>query len=123
MSISSMTPDSITALSVNRTMPAAGKQQLEKIAGLKRQVAEADRAIRAAEQRIQTLSGDQDRLRQNIQSLNSIAGQQDTVQRYARDLAAREQQIVTLRDQAAEQRTRKGALESEIHGLLEKLEF
>ena len=123
MAISSMTPDSITALSVNRTMPAAGKQQLEKIAALKRLVAGADRTIRDAEQKIQTLSSDQDRLRQNISSLNSIAGQQDTVQRYARDLAAREQQIVALRDQAAEQRTKKSGLESEINGLLEKLEF
>jgi hypothetical protein len=123
MSVSSMTPDTITALAVNRTMPAAGKLQLEKIAALKRRVAEADRAIRDADQRIQTLTADQDRLRQNISSLNSIAGQQDTVQRYARDLAAREQQIVALRDQAAEQRAKKSELESEFHGLLEKLEF
>jgi uncharacterized coiled-coil protein SlyX len=45
------------------------------------------------------------------------------VQRYARDLAAREQQIVTLRDQAAEQRARKSALESELNAMLEKLTF
>ncbi|MBL8236858.1 MAG: hypothetical protein JNM66_05535 [Bryobacterales bacterium] len=123
MSIHSMTPDAISAIALNRVMSAAGKQQLEKIAAQKRLIADADRAIRGAEQRIQSLSTDQDRLRQNISSLNSIAGQQEVVQRYARDLAAREQQIVTLRDQAAEQRTKKSALESELNAMLEKLEF
>jgi uncharacterized coiled-coil protein SlyX len=123
ISVLSMTPDSIVAIAANRTMSAAGKQQLEKIAAQKRAIAEVDRAIRGAEQRIQQLSTDQDRLRQNISSLNSISGQQEVVQRYARDLAAREQQIVTLRDQASEQRTRKSALESELNALLEKLEF
>ncbi len=123
LSVLSMTPDAIVAVAANRTMSAAGKQQLEKIAAQKRAIAEVDRAIRGAEQRIQQLATDQDRLRQNISSLNSIAGQQEVVQRYARDLAAREQQIVTLRDQASEQRTRKSALESELNALLEKLEF
>ena len=116
-------PDSILAISVNRAIPASGKQQLGRIAEQKRLITEADRAIRGAEQRIQTLATDQERLRQNISSLNSIAGQQDVVQRYARDLAAREQQIITLRDQAAEQRTKKSALESELNGMLEKLDF
>ena len=123
MSVSSMSPDAILAISVNRAIPASGKQQLGRIAEQKRLITEADRAIRGAEQRIQTLATDQERLRQNISSLNSIAGQQDVVQRYARDLAAREQQIITLRDQAAEQRTKKSALESELNGMLEKLDF
>ena len=121
--VSSMTPDAILAITQNRTPSASGKQQLERIAAQKKLVAEADRSIRGAEQRIQSLSTDQDRLRQNISSLNSIAGQGDVVQKYARDLAAREQQIVTLRDQAAEQRTKKSALESELNAMLEKLEF
>lgn len=123
ISINSSTPDAILAIAANKTLSAAAKQQLERIAAQKRQIADADRTIRGAEQRIQSLATDQDRLRQNIASLNSIAGQQEVVQRYARDLSAREQQIVTLRDQAAEQRTKKSALESELNAMLEKLEF
>ena len=123
LSVSSMTPDAILAITQNRTLSASGKQQLERIAAQKKAVAEADRTIRGAEQRIQSLATDQERLRQNISSLNSIAGQQEVVQRYARDLATREQQIVTLRDQAAEQRTKKSALESELNAMLEKLDF
>lgn len=123
ISISSSTPDAVLAIAANRVISANAKQQLERIAAQKRQIADADRAIAGAEQRIQSLSTDQDRLRQNISSLNSIAGQQDVVQRYARDLAAREQQIVALRDQAAEQRTKKSALESDLNAMLEKLEF
>ncbi len=123
VSVSSMTPDAILAITQNRTVSASGKQQLERIAAQKRAVAEADRTIRGAEQRIQSLATDQERLRQNISSLYSISGQQEVVQRYARDLATREQQIVTLRDQAAEQRTKKSALESELNAMLEKLDF
>ena len=123
ISLSSSTPDHIATLMVNRTMSAAGRKALEAVVSQKRQIAEADRVIRTAEQRVADLSKDQERLRQNISSLNSIAGQQDTVQRYARDLAAREQQIVTLRDQASEQRQKKSSLEAELNAMLEKLEF
>lgn len=121
--LSSATPDYIATLMVNRTMSAAGRKALEGVANQKRQIAEADRAARAAEQRVADLSKDQERLRQNISSLNSIAGQQEVVQRYARDLAAREQQIVTLRDQANDQRQKKSSLEAELNAMLEKLEF
>jgi septal ring factor EnvC (AmiA/AmiB activator) len=76
-----MTPDAILAITQNRALSASGKQQLERIAAQKRAVAEADRTIRGAEQRIQSLATDQERLRQNISSLNSIAGQQEVVQR------------------------------------------
>jgi hypothetical protein len=123
ISLSSATPDYIASLMVNRTLSAAGRKALEGVANHKRQIAEADRAARAAEQSVADLSRDQDRLRQNISSLNSIAGQQDVVQRYARDLAAREQRIVTLRDQASEQRQKKSSLEAELNAMLEKLEF
>lgn len=123
ISLSSSTPDYIATLMVNRTMSTAGRKALEGVANQKRQIAEAERAARAAEQRVTDLSKDQDRLRQNISSLNSIAGQQDVVQRYARDLAAREQLIVTLRDQANEQRQKKSSLEAELNAMLEKLEF
>jgi hypothetical protein len=122
-SLQSATYDSISSLMLNRAMPAAGRAALEKILAVKRQIAEAQNGIRTGETRITELSRDQDRLRQNISSLNAIAGQQDTVQRYARDLAAREQQIAQLRDQTSEHRQRLTGLESELNGMLEKLQF
>jgi hypothetical protein len=123
ISVSSSSPDAILAIAANRSLSPQAKQQLERLAAQKRQIAETDRAIRAAEQRIQSLSTDQDRLRQNLASLRSISGQQEVVQRYARDLDSREQQIVALRDQAAAERTKKSALESELNAMIERLEF
>ena len=123
ISVSSSSPDAILAIAANRSLSPQAKQQLERIAAQKRQIADADRAIRAAEQRIQSLSTDQDRLRQNLASLRSISGQQEVIQRYARDLDSREQQIVALRDQAAAERTKKSALESELNAMIERLEF
>ncbi len=123
ISVSSSSPDAILAIAANRSLSTQAKQQLERLAAQKRQIAESDRAIRAAEQRIQSLSTDQDRLRQNLASLRSISGQQEVVQRYARDLDSREQQIVALRDQAAAERTKKSALESELNAMIERLQF
>ncbi|MBM3787437.1 MAG: hypothetical protein FJW30_24015 [Acidobacteria bacterium] len=123
ISLSNSTPDVIGNLAVNRTLSPAGRKALESILAHKRQIADTDRALRAAEQRVGELTKDQDRLRQNISSLNAVSGQQETVQRYARDLAAREQQIVALRDQANEHRQKKSALELELNAMLEKLDF
>jgi len=72
---------------------------------------------------VNELGQDQDRIRRNISSLNSVAGQQEQVQKYARALAAQETQLAALRDQQAELRRKKSALESELNSMIEKLEF
>lgn len=121
--ISSMTPQTLATFVENRALTAAGRQTLEKIHAQKRQIAEVDAAIRAAEQKINENTADQDRLRRNISSLNSVSGQQEVVQRYARDLAAREQQIVALRDSVSADRQKKAGLESALNTMIEQAEF
>jgi len=121
--LSSSTPDQINIFLRNPTLSPAGKLALEKIQSLKSQIAESDRRLRSTEAQSASLEKDQERLRENIRSLNSVSGQAQQVQRYASDLSARETKIVELRDQAQAERQKKGGLESELNGFLATVTF
>jgi septal ring factor EnvC (AmiA/AmiB activator) len=121
--ISSSTPDQILIFLRNPNLSPAGKQALEKIQLLKSQIAESDRRLRTTEAQSASLEKDQERLRENIRSLNSVSGQAQQVQRYASDLSTRETKIVELRDQAQAERQKKGGLESELNGFLATVTF
>jgi predicted nucleic acid-binding Zn-ribbon protein len=79
--------------------------------------------MRQTQSEIDEMFKDQQRVRENLSSLNRVAGQQEQVQRYARELAEQESRLASLRDRMAELRKRKAALETELNDLLEKAEF
>jgi len=122
-SISNMTPDLITSWSQNKALSTAGRRQLEQIAQKKRDIANNDAAMRAAESSIADLTQDQTRVRANIQSLNNVKNQQDLVQQYAGQLAANETKMAALRDQQSDLKRKKTALESELNTLMETVDF
>jgi hypothetical protein len=121
--ISSTSPDQINIFLRNASLSPAGKQALEKIQAMKAQIATVDQSLRANQTQSAGLVKDQERLRENIRSLNSVSGQEQQVQRYARDLAARETKIVELRDQAQAEQQKKAALESELNAFLATVTF
>jgi chaperonin cofactor prefoldin len=121
--VTSLTPDVIVGYVSNRTLSDAGRAQLQRIADQKRQVAANDRALEEAEGQTRDLTADEERIRQNIGSLNNVSGQQQQVQNYARQLDAHEQQLATLRDRQAELQKKKSALETELNKLTEALTF
>jgi hypothetical protein len=121
--VTNLTPDVLMSYVQNKTLSEAARAQLEKIAQQKRLVSEADSVLNRTQQEFTDLARDQDRLRQNIESLNRVSGQQEQVQQYARQLATQESQLAGLRDKTAELRKRKAALESGLNSLLEKTEF
>jgi chromosome segregation ATPase len=106
-----------------RSLSDSGKRQLQTIADRKRQVAELDSQINGIESEINDTTRDQDRMRQNISSLNSVSGQQEQVQRYARQLSDGEGRLATLRDQQRDARKKKQSLEREVSTLIDNLEF
>jgi len=121
--VTSLTPDVLLNYVRNRALSDAGRRQLQRIADQKSQIAENDRALQEAESQIRSLTADEDRIRQNIGSLNSVSGQQQQVQNYARQLDAHEQQLATLRDRQAELQKKKAALQGELDKLLEAVAF
>jgi chaperonin cofactor prefoldin len=121
--VTSLTPDVILTYVSNRTLSDAGRGQLQRIADQKRQLADNNRALQDAEGQVRDLTADEDRIRQNIGSLNNVSGQQQQVQNYARQLDAHEQQLAALRDRQAELQKKKSALETELNKLIEALAF
>jgi chaperonin cofactor prefoldin len=121
--VTSLTPDVILSYVSNRTLTDAGRKELQRIADQKRQLADNDQALQEAEGQTRDLTADEERIRQNIGSLNSVSGQQQQVQNYARQLDAHEQQLATLRDRQAELQKKKSALQTELNKLTEALAF
>ena len=121
--VTNYNPDALVNYLQNRSLTAAGRQQLQRIADQKRQIAENDRTLQDAGTHMSGLTADEDRVRRNIQSLNNVAGQQQQVQTYARQLDTAEQQLAALRDKQAELQKKKSALQGELDKLVEALTF
>jgi hypothetical protein len=121
--VSNLNPDVLLTYAHNKTLSDAGRRQMEQIATQKRQVADMDNDIRRTDAAVNDLVRDQDRIRQNIGSLNQVSGQQQQVQTYAKQLATQETQLASLRDHSAEVRKKKAAAESALNGLIESADF
>jgi len=121
--ILNMAPDDIFAWISARKLTPEARQKLEALAAKKREVAAADAEIKRLEANINNLSNDENRLRQNIQSLNYVASQKEQVERWAADLAKKENAILDQQTLLAEARKKKAALESALAHLVETLSF
>jgi len=121
--VSNLQPDVLLSYVQNKALSDAGRRQLQQIIDLKRQIVDADNQIRQLDADVNNLFRDQERVRQNLLSLNQVSGQQDQVQKYARNLATQESQLATMRDKESELKKQKSTLESNLNALIEKLEF
>jgi hypothetical protein len=121
--VANLTPDFLLNYAGNRVLSDAGRQQLQRIANQKSQIAANDRSLADVQAQIRDTSSDEERIRQNIQSLNNVSGQQQQVQNYARQIDVHEQQLVTLRDKQAQLQKQKNALQAELDKLIEGLTF
>jgi chaperonin cofactor prefoldin len=119
----SLTPDVLMSYVQNKALSDAARKQLEQIVDQKRGIAAIDGEIRRTEAEINNIVRDQERIRQNLGSLNKVSGQQEQVQKYAKQLADQEIRLASLRDQTAELQRKKAALESQLNAMIEKMEF
>jgi len=121
--ITDLTPDALSTYVRNKTFSDAGRKQLEQIGNLKQQITAAGREIQSLDSQINEVIRDQERLRQNIGSLNQVSGQQQQVQTYAQRLASQESQLASLRDRRAELDKKRAGFESEVSGAIESMVF
>ena len=121
--VSNMTPETLLAVVQNKAISDAGRQALRQIVDQKRQIADVEQRLTSAEEELRDATADEQRIRQNIVSLNSVSGQQDQVQQYARQLSSQETQITAVRDRSSQLKKQKAALESGLNSMIEKLEF
>ncbi|HEX3744775.1 MAG TPA: DUF4139 domain-containing protein [Bryobacteraceae bacterium] len=121
--LTNVTPDFLLSYIQNRTLSDAGRRQLQRVADQKSQIAENDRALAVAANQIRDLTNDEDRIRQNINSLNNVSSQQQLVQSYAKELDQHEQKLAALRDSQAELNRKRAALQSELDKSIDGLTF
>ena len=121
--VTSFTPDVLVTYVQNKNLSETARKQLGEILARKRQIADSEAERHRVETQVNNIVRDQDRLRQNINSLNHVAGQEGQVQKYARQLADQEGQLATLRDRQSDLEHKNAALQSELNSLIEKMEF
>ena len=123
VAVANLTPDVLVSYVQNKDLSAAAREHLEQILEKKRQIAASDGEMGRVQQQVQTLFSDQERIRQNINSLNRVSGQEQQVQTYARQLATQEGQLATLRDRLSQLEQQKATQEGELNSLIERMEF
>ena len=121
--ITNLSPDLLFAYVQNKAIPESARARFQQIADLKRQIAAADRETRDADTQTNEVIRDQERIRQNIMSLNNVSGQQDQVQKYSRQLSDQETRLASLRDTASEARKKKAGLDAALDRQIESLAF
>jgi predicted nucleic acid-binding Zn-ribbon protein len=107
----------------NRNISDAARRQLQQLADLKTRITDAESESGRLDTDIQNVSKDEERARQNIASLSQVSGQQQLVQEYARKLADAEAQIATLRTRRKQIDDQRVALQTQLNGAIEKLNF
>ena len=121
--VSSLTPDLLLFYVQNKAMPEAGRKQLAQILDQKRQIAMLADQIQQSDADVNAIVHDQDRIRQNINSLRQVSGQNDQVQRYSKQLADQEIDLASRRDKESELKKQKTTLEAAMNAAIEKLSF
>ena len=121
--ISNLNPDYMVSFVQNKALTPEGRKALETILERKRLIAGMENDLRVAEAETAEITKDQDRIRQNLGSLNRVAGQEDQVNRYARQLATQESQLATLRDKSSDLRRKHAAAVAELGRMIESMEF
>lgn len=119
--ITDLTPDVLFTYVQNKSLSDTARRQLEQIARQKQQITETVRDIGRLDAQINDVVRDQDRLRQNIGSLNQVSGQQQQVQTYARQLANQESQLAGLRDRRAALENKRAELDVQLSGAIAEM--
>ncbi len=88
--VSSLTPDQIVLFADRRFLEQKTRTQLEKIVGLKSEIAGIDRDLKAVEKGRDQLYKDQKRLRENLQGLGQTAEEKELRSRYIKQLNEQE---------------------------------
>ncbi|MEP6961483.1 MAG: DUF4139 domain-containing protein, partial [Acidobacteriota bacterium] len=123
ISVVNMSPDVLATWIQNRTLSAAGRTQLEKIAAKKREIAANQTQLLGVQANLNTIGTDQTRFRQNIDTLRNVAGQESLVQQYAKQLSDSEGRLTALRDQETQLQRSAATLQAEVNALIENADF
>jgi hypothetical protein len=121
--ISSFTPDLLATYVSAKAISENGRKSLQQIVDQKAKIAAVDESLKQAQSEMEETSQAENRLRQNIQTLNAVNGQRDQVQTWSQQLASEEVRYTKLRDQSSALDKQKSALQAELNAMIAELEF
>ena len=121
--VSSLNPAGLLVYIRNKSISDNARRQLQQISDTKTQIVNNEAEKRSLTDQETAIARDEERNRQNIASLSNVSGQQQIVQDYARKLSDQETQIAKLRDRAAALDQQHTALQTQLNGMIEKLDF
>jgi hypothetical protein len=121
--VTNSSPDSLIQIVQNKQLGEAGRRQLQAIVDLKSKIVESQAILDGLRARNAELADEQNRLRQNIDSLNRVKGQEDQVRQYSSQLAANEATLAKLRDQRDAETQRRKGLDADLRSAIAKLQF
>jgi len=107
----------------NVNLSAAARRSLGQVIAAKARIDSLDRQIAIIQQRIDSMTADGKRVRENIATLNGVAGQQGQVQSYASKLAAQETELSSLNDHRGALQAERAAAQTELDTLIDQLDF
>jgi len=123
LQVVNLTPDVLVTFIQNRNISETARKALQTLVDQKRQIASVAADVQRLQTEITQTERDQERFRQNINSLRNVGGQEKQVQQYAGQLATGEARIAAVRDQISELLKRRQTLEAALDELIEKTVF
>jgi hypothetical protein len=117
--LASMSDEQVAIYLRSSAVSAAVKEALEKLVGMKAELAETTRQRTAQEKRVQEIAAEQERIRQNMARLSQTA---QLYGRYVSILTAQEDELATIREKIQGLREREAAQTAAVEQYLLSLE-
>jgi hypothetical protein len=121
--VSSAAPDLLVEIVQDKQLSEPARRQLQAIVDLKSRLVESTATLESLRTHTTELGEEQNRLRQNIDSLNRVKGQEDQVRQYSSQLAANEGVLAKLHDQRDAEAQRKKSFDSDLRAAIARLQF
>lgn len=123
ITLSNYTSDNLRVFIQNKNLSDNARKQIQGVLDVKTKLAALDAEAKRLDSEITTASREEERLRQNIESLSKVSGQQQVVQQYAAKLSASETLIGTKNDRVTQIGVERAALQADLDSRIAALEF
>jgi septal ring factor EnvC (AmiA/AmiB activator) len=119
--ISNITTNDIQVFVKSNYLTPEMKQSLEGVAELKAQIAATSREMAEKQGEINTITKDQERMRENLRALGKTEEEKQLVQRYVAKIAQGEDQLERLRQEEKKLQEERNNLQRQLDERVKKL--
>jgi hypothetical protein len=119
--LTNITTNEIQVFVKSNYLTAEMKQSLEGVAELKAHVAATSREIAEKQGEINTITRDQERMRENLRALGKTDEEKQLVQRYVAKIAQGEDQLERLRQEEKKSQDERNNLQRQLDERVKKL--